>query len=88
MPHYYFRKLKEVYKEYNKVVADMLCKRQKYSLGTIEEMKKSIGIISESKENIINLLFDVCKTADIIDTPLGKMKRDLVDEFYNSQIDI
>lgn len=81
-------KLKEVYKEYNKVVADMLCKRQKYSLGTIEEMKKSIGIISETKENIINLLFDVCKTADIIDTPLGKMKRDLVDEFYNSQIDI
>lgn len=76
-------KLQEVYKKYNKVVADMLYKRQKYSLDTIEEIKKSVGIVEETNGDIIDLLFNVCKADNIIDTPLGKMKRDLIEEFYD-----
>lgn len=77
-------KLQEVYKKYNKVVAKMLYKRQKNSISTIEEIQSSLNSIGESNQNIIDYLFDVCRTDDIIDTPLGKMKRDIVDEFYNN----
>lgn len=81
-----FFKIEDIYSIHNDVVTNLVYKRVKYTdsrLEEIEEMFKLNGKTIISKEELFDDIFHKPKENEIIDTSLGKLYRDIIEQLEN-----
>ncbi len=73
--------IEDIYKHHNDVIADLIYKRRLYCDSTINEIVSflvSDGLMSATYDEIFNSIFNITKKDEIIDTPLGKLRQDII----------